>query len=179
MKKLWVLVLSLSAVPMMGQAAAPAGAAKADPFQALRFLQGTWAATAQGPNGVNSVGEYSFGPELKGHVFARHAVNTAACEGPADFDCNHGDLLYVYPEGPGLKAIFLDNEGHVIHYDVSTPDAATVVFLSEASQPPSQPSPQFRLTYHLQGGVMSGKFQMKPPGGSEWRSYLEWSGGKK
>jgi hypothetical protein len=25
---------------------------------------------------------------------------------------------------------------------------------------------------------MAGKFQMQPPGQTEWRSYLEWSGGK-
>ena len=50
-----------------------------------------------------------------------------------------------------------------------------MVFLSEASQP----GPQFRLTYDLKGGVMQGKFQVRMPGGLEWRSYLEWSGGKK
>ena len=91
------------------------------------------------------------------------------------FDCEHGDLLYVYPEGPGLKAIYFDNEGHTIHYDVTVPEAGTAVFLSEAGQP----GPQFRLMYVLKAGVMSGKFQMRMPGGTEWRSYLEWSGGKK
>jgi uncharacterized protein YaiE (UPF0345 family) len=27
--------------------------------------------------------------------------------------------------------------------------------------------------------VMSGKFQMKMPGQPDWKTYLEWSGGKK
>jgi hypothetical protein len=33
-----------------------------------------------------------------------------------------GDLLYVYPDAiaKSYKAIYFDNEGHVIHYEVST-----------------------------------------------------------
>ncbi len=63
----------------------------------------------------------------------------------------------------------------MIHYDVSTPDATTAVFLSDSSSP----GPRFRLTYSLKGGIMSGKFQMQMPGQSEWRDYLTWSGAKK
>jgi len=85
--------------------------------------------------------------------------------------------LYVYEDAPGqaLKAIYFDNEGHVNHYDVSTPDSNTAVFLSE----PSQTGPQFRLVYERKGPVMSGKFQMRLPGQAEWKSYLVWSGAKK
>ena len=84
-------------------------------------------------------------------------------------------MLYVYEDAPGqaLKAIYFDNEGHVIHYNVSTPAAGKVEFLSEASQ-----GPQFRLTYELIGPLMTGKFQMRMPGQTEWKSYLEWSGTK-
>jgi hypothetical protein len=72
-----------------------------------------------------------------------------------------------------LKAIYFDNEGHVIHYDVTTPDAVTAVFLSEPSS-----GPQFRLTYQLHAGVMQGKFQIRMPGKADWQSYLDWSGPK-
>ncbi len=67
------------------------------------------------------------------------------CKGPAGFDCEHGDFLYVYQDAPGqpYKAIYFDNEGHVIHYDVSTPTPTTAIFLSDASKP----GPQFRLIY--------------------------------
>jgi hypothetical protein len=41
------------------------------------------------------------------------------------------------------------------------------------------PGPQFRLTYELKNSVLSGKFQMQMPGQSDWKSYLEWSGGKR
>jgi hypothetical protein len=33
--------------------------------------------------------------------------------------------------------------------------------------------------YELKAAVMTGKFQMRMPGQSEWNSYLEWSGGKR
>jgi hypothetical protein len=85
--------------------------------------------------------------------------------------------LYVYVEAPGqpLKAIYFDSEGHVIHYDISTPAPATAVFLSDGSVP----GPQFRVVYTLKESIMSGKFQMRMPGQAEWHSYLEWSGVKK
>ena len=79
------------------------------------------------------------------------------------------------PPAKAYKAIYFDNEGHVIHYDVSVPTPTTAVLLSE----PSQPGPQFRIIYELKGVTMFGKFQMRAPGQTEFRSYLEWSGPKK
>ncbi len=167
MRRLIALVLGLCAVQGWGQAA-PA----ADAFAGLHFLDGTWDAKAAGA-GASLLGTYTFAPELAGHVYARHG-KAANCTGPKSFDCEHTDLLYVYPEGAGLKAIYFDNEGHTIHYDVTTPTPTSAVFLSEAASP----GPRFRLIYELKDGVMAGKFQMQPPGQTEWRSYLEWSGGK-
>jgi hypothetical protein len=102
---------------------------------------------------------------------------SAACKGPASFDCEHSDVLYVYQEAKNqpLKAIYFDNEGHVIHYDVSTPESTTAMFISEASSS----GPQYRLVYQLKDALMSGKFQMRMPGQTEWKSYLEWSGAKR
>lgn len=148
-----------------------------DPFKTLAFLQGNWAATTHDSGGIHVAGTYAFKPELGGHVFGRHVTNLAACKGPDGFDCEHSDLLYVFEEMPGqpLKAIYFDNEGHVIHYNVTTPDPTTAVFLSDASMP----GPQFRLTYELKNSVMYGKFQMHMPGMVDWKSYLEWSGSKR
>jgi hypothetical protein len=156
----------------------PAAAQPApDPFQALKFLEKTWEAKTQGGGEVKTSGIYTFRRELGGHVLARHSTSDPGCKAPAAFDCEHGDLLYVYADAPGqpLKAIYFDNEGHVIHYDVSTPKPNTVVFLSDTSVP----GPQFRLIYELKEGSMTGKFQMHMPGQAEWKSYLEWSGSKK
>jgi hypothetical protein len=144
-------------------------------WNALRFLEGTWeAATQGGAAKAVASGTYTFRKELGGHVLARH-TSAAGCKGPADFNCDHGDLLYIYPEGEGpLKAIYFDNEGHVIHYSVTTPTPTSAVFVSDGSTP----GPRFRLVYELKNGIMSGKFQTQMPGKAEWTSYLEWSGRK-
>jgi hypothetical protein len=107
---------------------------------------------------------------------ARHS-RSGACNAPDDFDCQHSDLLYLYPNpnGGALQAIFFDNEGHVIHYDVSTPAPNSVVFISD----PVQPGPQYRLSYELVAGVLSGKFELKMPGQLDFVSYLEWGGKKR
>jgi hypothetical protein len=144
-----------------------------DPWAGLRFLAGTWEAkTSGGSAQAQGAGAYTFAFELKDHVLERHSTS-GACKGPEDFDCLHADRLTIYPAGPGIcKAIYFDNEGHVIHYDVSTPRPGSAIFLSDAAQP----GPQFRLSYELAGGVMSGKFQIRMPGKSDFTIYLEWSG---
>jgi hypothetical protein len=144
-----------------------------EPFAPLAFLEGTWNAQTSDASTANVLGSYTFQRELGGHILARHGI-TAGCKAPADFDCEHRDLLYIYEETPGrpLKAIYFDSEGHTIHYTVSTPTPTTALFLSDPA-----PGPRFRLLYERTGANMSGKFQMQLPGQTEWKSYLEWSGG--
>jgi len=171
MKNILLALFLLAASILLAQSPAPSP----NPLQTLAFLQGTWEAKTAGGAAAAS-GSYTFRLELGDHVLARHSF-TSDCKGPRGFNCGHNDLLYVYPEGPRqrLKAIYFDNEGHVIHYDVSCPNPATAVFLSEASAP----GPQFRLIYTLKGAVLTGKFQMRQPGQADWQSYLEWSGARK
>ena len=157
--------------------AQPRTAPVADPWQALRFLAGTWEARTQGgAAGAAGSGTYTFHFELRGHVLVRRA-ESANCSGPAGFDCEHNDLLYIYVEPPGQspRAIYFDNEGHVIHYEIATPAPDAAVFTST----PTGAGPQFRLVYRLKGKVMEGKFQMRAPGAADFRSYLEWSGERK
>jgi hypothetical protein len=147
---------------------------KTDPWIGLRFLIGSWEAkTTGGVAQAQASAGYTFRLELRDHVLARH-TRSGACIAPDDFDCQHSDLFYIYPSSSGkaFEAIYFDNEGHVIHYDVSTPKAGTAVFLSDASQP----GPQYRLSYELADGVLSGRFELKMPGESEFMTYLEWSG---
>ena len=156
---------------------ATAAESAVDPWKSLHFLIGTWEAKTQsGSANATGSGTYTFQPELRNHVLARHS-GSEVCKGPADYNCEHGDLLYVYQEALGqpYKAIYFDNEGHVIHYEVSAPTATSVIFLSDASRP----GPQFRLSYELSGSIMSAKFQLRMPGQAEFKSYLEWSGAKK
>jgi hypothetical protein len=150
--------LPLIAAAFLYASSALAQSAPADPWKPLRFLIGTWEGKTQG----SGSGDYSFQLELRDHILARHASGAGA---------EHEDLLYVYQDTPGqaYKAIYFDNEGHVIHYDVSFPGTTSVIFRSA----------QFRLSYELKGSTMYGKFQMRAPGQAEYKSYLEWSGGKK
>ncbi len=165
------------ALPVLAAAQTAPASPAPDPFKSLAFLEQDWQANTNGAAGVQTTGTYTFRRELGGHVLVRHSTSAAGCKGPATFDCEHGDILYVFEEAPGqpLKAIYFDNEGHVIHYDVTTPTPTSIVFLSEATHP----GPQFRLTYELKDSQMLGKFQMHMPGQTEWKSYLEWSGPKK
>ena len=172
MKHLWLAMLMCCSLPLAAQIASHTAP---DPWQSLSFLEGAWEAKTQATPGVSAAGRYTFQRELGGHILARHSTSDAGCKGPITFDCEHGDLLYLFQEAPGqpIKAIYFDNEGHVIHYNVSTPAPANAVFLSDTG-----PGPQFRLTYELKSSVMYGKFQMRMPGQSEWHSYLEWSGSR-
>jgi hypothetical protein len=154
----------------------------ADPLASLDFLLGTWSATtsAAGNSGGEAMGTYTFSRGLDGHVLERTST-AAACKGPADFNCKHRDQISIFPDAnaqaihhSSLLALFLDNEGHVIYYTVTTPDAHTAIF---NSQSPAS-APKFRLSYHLEGNVMSGKFEMAAPGSDDFHSYLEWSGVK-
>jgi hypothetical protein len=170
----WISALLL-ALPALAQGTPQA---HSDPFQPISFLVGTWEARTINNPSVTAVGAYTFQSELNGHIVARHSISdTAKCKGPADFNCEHGDMLYIYADAPGesLRAIYFDNEGHVIHYAVTAPTPTSAEFLSD----PQQPGPQFRLFYELKGAVMYGKFQMRMPGQPDWKSYLEWSGSKK
>jgi hypothetical protein len=148
-----------------------------DHWKAVRFLLGTWEAKTRGGSaGAAALGTYTFRLELKDHVLARHSAS-AGCSGPADFNCEHVDLLYIYQSAGAqpLEAIYFDNEGHVIHYEVTTPAPNTTVLVS----PALSNRPQYRLIYQLRGPLLLGKFQLRMPGESEFHSYLEWSGGRK
>jgi hypothetical protein len=176
MKKAIVAILFCTA-NLFSQNASMPSLAGADPWKPLQFLIGTWEAKTKGGSaGAVSSGTYTFQFELKNHILSRR-TNSVECKGPSDFNCEHSDLLYVYPDAPGgsLKAVFFDNEGHVIHYDVSVPNAARVVFVSDSSQK----GPQLQLSYELKGMELFGKFEIRMPGQAEFTAYLEWSGAKR
>jgi hypothetical protein len=87
---------------------------------------------------------------------------------------SHTDLMVIYHE-PGaqdVRAIYFDNEGHVIHYSVSVaPDQSSVTFLSDTTPT----APRFRFTYNkTKNDSMSFRFDIAPPGKPEaFSKYLE------
>jgi hypothetical protein len=168
-----MLAILLAVCFLPAQAPTPG---KADPWASLHFLMGAWqtkitGGVAQGP----SADHYNFRLELHDHVLARHA-RVGPCTNPDDYECAHTDLLYIYPtaDGKGFQAIYFDNSGHVIRYDVTTPKVNSAVFLSDAAQP----GPQYRLSYQLDEGTLSGKLEIKLPNQTDFTSLVEWSGKK-
>lgn len=82
--------------------------------------------------------------------------------------------MVIYREGVGLplRAVYFDNEGHVIHYTAQVSnDQQTVTFLSDAVTS----EPRFRLSYSKgENGALAIKFEIAPPGKPESLStYVE------
>jgi hypothetical protein len=185
MHRLVLLALAFCLAPLAAQS--PTSTPSSDPLASLDFLIGTWSAktdAAASSAGAQGSGTYTFRRDLNGHALARSS-SYDDCKGPANFDCGHRDQLTIFADPnamamhkSSLLALYLDSEGHVIYYTISTPDSHTAIFNSQ-----SLPSlPKFRLIYHLEGdgpkAIMSGKFQTASPGSEDFHSYLEWSGSK-
>ena len=132
------VLLALTALTL---AAVAPPAVHPDVFAPLGFLKGTWVGTGAGDPGA-ATGAFTFATELDGKVMLRrNEARFPAKDGrPAS---RHTDLMLIHPEGGALKAIYADNEGHVLHYTATPlPQGTGVAFLSDPA-----PGPRFRLTY--------------------------------
>jgi hypothetical protein len=92
----------------------------------------------------------------------------------------HDDLMVIYREAAGkpARAIYFDNEGHVIQYTLSfSADDRTLTFVSEAAPA----APRFRLKYAKGAGeTVRIKFEIAPPGKPDaFKTYLEGSARRK
>ncbi len=133
------------------------------------FLIGTWTGEGSGSPGEGT-GSFSFLPELDGRILVRknHTAYPADADKPAIV---HDDLLIVYRDAPDSveKAIYFDNEGHVIHYAIGYPAEGKIMFTSMKSSG----MPFFRLTYEKLGeGSVRILFEMSRDG-IVYRKYLE------
>ncbi len=132
-------------------------------WERWEFLLGDWVGEASGEPGA-ATSEFSFQPALNGKILIRRNRTDihASKDHPAS---THEDMLVVYPEGSDMRAIYFDNEGHVIHYTASfSADGNTLTFLS-----PVLPSaPRMRLTYEKdKNGTLRISFDIAPPGKPE------------
>ncbi len=117
-----------------------------DPWKHLQFLTGEWVGEGSGSPGEGAGGcTFEFDLQKKVMVRKNYAVYPTS---------RHDDLMVVYMESKTMKAIYFDNEDHVIHYTVEAgPDE--VKFMSES----------FRMTYRKAGGgKLSLDFDVAPPG---------------
>jgi hypothetical protein len=142
-------------------------------WQPLSWLIGDWTGAGTFGPGKGS-GSFSFQPDLQGKILVRKsfAEYPATAGKPA---YRHDDLTVVFREGASFKAIYFDNEEHVIRYAIDvSPDADTVVFVSDATAGMAR----FRLTYHRTGATaLAGKFEVASPG-KPFATYLEWKAQK-
>jgi hypothetical protein len=167
------LAASVAAI-LMAALAAPAPARAGSPpapLASLDFLVGDWTGGGGGTPG-QAEGGTTFAPALQGRVLIRtnFAVTPATATTPSS---RHDDLMVVHADDRGVvRADYYDNEGHVIRYTVTSPQAGQVVFTSEATAE----GPQFRLTYETgAAGVVKGTFAFAPPGKpGAFTPYLKW-----
>jgi hypothetical protein len=146
-------------------------------WDSFRFLLGEWVGEGTGAPGEGT-GGFSFSFDLQGKILVRknRADYPATKDKPA---YSHTDLMVIYREGDdSLKAIYFDNEGHVIHYAVSfSTDRNTLTFLSD----PSPSSPRFRFIYSkATPDKLKLEFDIAQPGKPEaFSKYIEGSAHRK
>ena len=136
----------------------------------LAFLMGEWEGIGSGAPGATA-GRFSFEPRVQGHALVRrNATDTPKGR--------HEDLMLIYqaPQG-GIRAIYVDNEDHVINYTVTPAEEPKgAVFLSDEAPG----TPRFRLSYRMNpDGTVRIIFDMAPPGSTEFKTYLEGSARKR
>ena len=110
-------------------------------WKPFEFLIGSWTGEGGGKPGEGK-GNFSFDFDLDKNVLIRknHNEIPASEKSPASI---HNDLLIVYPDGnDSFKAIYFDNENHIINYCVKS-NPESLIFESEKNNS----TPRFRLTY--------------------------------
>ncbi|MGB8358583.1 MAG: hypothetical protein WCD55_08195 [Bacteroidales bacterium] len=132
------------------------------------WLLGEWTGEGGGQPGQGG-GTFSFSFDLDKNIIVRksHSEYPAAADKPAVI---HDDLMIIYPDysGNSSRAIYFDNEGHTINYQISYSDKS-IVFTSDKIPG----VPVFRLTYTLlENGIVDTKFEMSQDG-EKFMIYVE------
>jgi hypothetical protein len=166
-----IVGLALLGVVEVGKTQPKASSPTWDHWQ---FLMGEWV----GEGGGTSAGGFSFSTDLQGAVIVRRnfAEYPPTKNKPA---YRHEDLMVIYPQaGTGTRADYFDNEGHVIHYEVTfSLQSDTLTFLSEVTPM----APRFRLRYIKTGDTtLNIRFEIAAPGNPEaFSPYIEAAAHKK
>ena len=126
-------------------------------WEAWEYLIGEWEGGHAGDPGQGT-GTFSFSFDLDENILVRknRTVFTPTKEHEGYY---HDDLLIIYTEFTGEKrAIYFDNEQHVIHYEASvSSDGKTITLQSD----PIPSIPQFRFTYTKTGiDTLYARFEM-------------------
>ncbi len=134
-------------------------------WEKLHFLIGDWVSPVSGQPGEGISGWSKFTYALDGKIIVRNSRAEFAPEPGQEKGLVHDDLLIIYQQSgeEKLRAIYFDNEAHIIHYMLSFPEKQPgVIFESEASPT----SPQARLVYETEAdGTLVTEFFVALPGG--------------
>ena len=144
---------------------------KSPDWESWRFLLGEWVGEGGGSQPGQGSGGSTFYLALQDKIMVRKNHS----EFPATKDkaaYAHDDVTIIYPENGKTRAIYFDNEGHVINYTAEfSEDHNTLIFISDI-----QPSlPRFRLSYIKSANdTLKLKFEIAPPGTPEaFSPYIE------
>jgi hypothetical protein len=144
--------------------------AVAEDWSSLQFMMGTWASdqSSTGDRG-SGTGSFSLQPDLQGRVLIRkNFAEYPASEAKPAY--RHDDLMVIYRDSGSdpVRAMYFDNEGHVIRYTVTTANGQAVFVSDEVSG-----QPRFRLTYNSPSAEhLKLKFEIAPPG-KDFATYIE------
>jgi hypothetical protein len=138
------------------------------------WLMGEWVGEGSGIPGQGG-GVFSFKLDLDKKILVRksHSEYPATHDKPAIL---HEDLLIVYPDKTGSpgKAIYFDNESHVIQYTITYSEKSIRLTSDKSSN-----APVFRLTYvYLDDSTVNTKFEMSQDG-EKFMTYIEGKSKKK
>ena len=172
----WKTILVVSLLVAFSSAQAPQP--PTNPWKDFDFLLGDWSWSGGGHPGQATAGTSTFKPDLDGTALRR----TVHLEYPATKEraaFSHDDLLYVYrdPADNSLRAIFFDNENHVIRYAVTVgPGGDSIQFLSDAAPGGTHA----RMTYkRAASDSVTETFELAPPGKpDEFTKYVEFTAKK-
>lgn len=172
-------LLSATVVVGLAQAGEPV-----DVWKPLRFLLGTWEGGGSGAPGEGH-SRAVFNLELNSNVMMRKNRTEFAPKPGEKSGLVHDDWLFIYPEAavqggvpkpesgkagfsPKFRAVYFDNESHVINYVVTFPAENSARFETD----PSVPGPRIRLEYSMPSAdVARSVFSFAPPGG-DFKPYL-------
>ena len=109
------------------------------------YLLGSWKGEGSGTPGQEE-GTFSFKMDLDKNILVRKSRS----EYPATENKSaaiHNDLMIIYRDATGTpgKAIYFDNEKHIINYAITFPSIKEITFTSDKI--PNIPT--FRLTYRI------------------------------
>jgi hypothetical protein len=131
-------------------------------------LIGEWEGEGNGQTGQGD-GIFSFTFDLDEKIIVRKSHS----EYPANGDkpkITHDDLMIIYLEMTGTpsRAIYFDNEGHMINYSISYTENSIILLSNNIGD-----APIFRLTYiFLDNETIDTKFEMSQDG-EQFIMYVE------